>query len=374
MLEILVDSNWLVNNINYVCYFIDRNKQINGLENTYKYINDDIPDVCKSKAFEWLFTTLKENEITEIAVKCFKDYVYNIDKFPFTYFVPQHWIKICRNNSNLLLLCKKAFEFENKGYGPYNLYLIFERFNRDCLFDNLFKEDSKFIEDVYLKSLERKDVFFDENGSYLLKIIDNNINFLYDFIDVFLYKHHDSYAKKRINALWDSDNYMFYGDLLFSRLISNDKKYMIQFYATTIMGENIFDGEKSITGNQLKWFEKSLSKYCKEQDNIIYLFECIRDFNYGSKVKCIELLFKYNNDFETFKHINLNPTIILFSGSEVPYIKRRISFYEKIKEIIPPEICFIDHLSYIDEVIQELQDSIKRAVIREKKHANRLNW
>lgn len=374
LLEILVDSNWLINNINYVCYFIDRNKQINGLENTYKYINDDIPDVCKSKAFEWLFTTLKENEITEIAVKCFKDYVNNIDKYPFTYFVPQHWIKICQNNSNLLLLCKKAFEFENKGYGPYNLYLIFERFNRDCLFDNLFKEDSKFIEDVYLKSLERGDVFFDENGSYLLKIIDNNINFLSDFIDVFLYKHHDSYAKKRMNALWDSDNYMVYGDLLFSRLISNDKKYMIQFYATTIMGGNIFDGEKSITGNQLKWFEESLSKYCKEQDKIIYLFECIRDFNYGSKVKCIELLFKYNNDFETFKHINLNPTIILFSGSEVPYIKRRISFYEKIKEIIPPEICFIDHLSYIDEVIQELQDSIKRAVIREKKHANRLNW
>lgn len=191
---------------------------------------------------------------------------------------------------------------------------------------------------------------------------------------MFLYKHHDSYAKKRINALWDNDNYMFYGDLLFSRLISNDKKYMIQFYATTIMGENIFDGETSITGNQLKWFEKSLSKYCKEQDNIIYLFECIRDFNYDSKIKCIEILFKYNNDFETFKHINLSPTIISFSGSEVPYIKRRISFYERIKEIIPPEICFIDHLSYIDEVLQELQDSIKKAVIREKKHANRLNW
>ena len=66
--------------------------------------------------------------------------------------------------------------------------------------------------------------------------------------------------------------------------------------------------------------------------------------------------------------------MISFSGSEIPYIKDRISFYEKIKEIIPPDICFIDHLAYVDEILQGLKKSISRTLINEKKRSNKLNW
>lgn len=374
LFQIVTDSKWLANNVNVVCYFIDRYKKINSFENTYKIIKDNIPNYCKPKAFEWLFISLKDNEISDVSTKLFNEYIDNIDKYPFTYFIPQHWVKICQNNSKLLFVCKKALDFENKGLGSYDLYLIFERHNSEFLFDNLFKEDSKFIEELYLKSLTQRNDYFDEDGSYLLKIVENDVNFLSDFIDVFLYNQHDKYTKKRINALWNSDEYMIYGDILFSKLINVDKKYMIQFYATTIMGGISFEENESISVNQLNWFNHSLMKFCKEQENIIYLFECIRDFNFTSKVKCVELFFKYNNDFETFKQINFNPSIISFSGSEVPYIKSCIAFYEKIKEAIPSEICFIDHLNYVEEVLQFLKDSIKRALINEKKRSNRFNW
>ena len=374
LIQILINSKWLDININSVCGIVDRYKKLSNIENTYRVIKDIIPDVCKPKAFEWLFITLNDSDINESTVRLFDDYVGNIDKYPFTYFVPQHWIKICQNISKLLFLCKKALEFEKNGYGPYALYLIFERDNRDSLFDDLFKEDSGFIEELYLKSLNNRDDYFDEKGFYLLKIVKNNIKFLSVFIDEFLCSHHNSYSKKRIEALWNSDDYITYGDLLFSKFINVDKKYMIQSYATTIMGGFDHEGKRRISENQLNWFGYSLSIHINSQENIVNLFECVRDFDYASKVRCLELLFKYSNDFETFKKINLNPTLISFSGSEVPYIRSCISFYEKIKEIVPSEPCFIDHLFYIDRILQNLKKSISQTLINEKKRSNRFNW
>lgn len=374
LIQILINSKWLDININSVCCIVDRYKKLSNIENTYRVIKDIIPNSCKPKAFEWFFITLNDSDINESTVRLFDDYVGNIDKYPFTYFVPQHWIKICQNIPKLLHLCKKALEFGKSGYGPNGLYLIFERDNRDSLFDDLFKEDSGFIEELYLKSLKNRDNYFDEKGLYLLKIVKNNIKFLSVFIDEFLCSHQNSYSKKRIEALWNSDDYITYGDLLFSKFINVDKKYMIQFYATTIMGVFDHQGKRRISENQLNWFGHSLSIHINSQENIVNLFECVRDFDYASKVRCLELLFKYSNDFETFKKINLNPTLISFSGSEVPYIRSLISFYEKIKEIVPSEPCFIDYLFYIDGILQSLKKSISQTLINEKKLSNRFNW
>lgn len=374
LIQIFINSKWLAGNVNTVCGIVDRYKKLSSVENSYKVIKEIIPDIVKPNAFEWLFITLNDNDINESSVRLFDDYLGNINKYPFTYFVPQHWIKICQNVQKLLHLCKKVLEFEKNGYGPYALYLIFERSSRDSLFDDLFKEDSDFIEELYLKSLKNRDDYFDEKGLYLLKIVKNNIKFLSIFIDEFLCSHHNAYSKMRIESLWNSDDYITYGDLLFSKLINVDKKYMIQFYATTIMGGFNHEGNKAISENQLNWFDHSLSIYKNNLENIICLFECVRDFDYASKVRCLELLFKYSNNFETFKKINLNPTIISFSGSEIPYIRSRISFYEKIKEIVPSEPCFIDHIVYIDEILLSLKKSISKTLINEKKLSSRLNW
>lgn len=374
LLQIVTESKWLANNVNMICYFISRYKKINGFENTYKIIRDNITNYCRPKAFEWLFSSLKDNEINDVSTRLFDEYIDNIDKYPFTCFVPQHWVKICQNNSKLLLVCKKALDLENKGLGPYSLYLIFEPHNKELLFDDLFKEDRKFIEELYLKSLTQKNAYFDEDGSCLLKIVGNDVNFLSDFIGTLFNEHHDIYARNRINAIWNSDKYMIYGDILFSKLINVDNEYKIQTYAPTIMGGSSFNGNKSISVNQLNWFNHSLMKFCKEQEKIVYLFECIRDFDFASKVKCVELLFKYNNDFETFKQINFNPSSIAFFGSNVPNIKSYIAFYENIREAIPSETCFIDHLNYVEKVLQFLKDSIKKTLISEKKRLNRFNW
>lgn len=375
LIQILINSKWLAGNVNTVCGIVDRYKKISSVENSYKIIKDIIPDACKPKAFEYLFTTINDSEINESIARLFDDYVSNINKYPFTYFNPYNWIKICQTTPKLLCLCKKALEFEKNGHKPYDLHLIFEPNNKDSLFDDLFKEDSGFIEKLYLVSLNNQNNYFDENGLYLLKIVKNNIKFLSVFIDKFLCSqyNYNLYLTKRIEALWNSDNYITYGDLLFSKLINVDNKYTIQSFAPTIMGcFFVQEGKRVISKNQLNWFDHSLNIYINNNENIINLFECVRDFNYASKVGCLKLLFKYSNDFETFKKINLIPTIISFSGSKVPYITSRISFYEKIKEIVPSELCFIDHLSYIDEILQSLKKSIRQTLINEKKHSNRL--
>lgn len=374
LLQIFIDSKWLETDLDTICYFVDRYKQISNVENTFRIIKEIIPNYCKPKAFERLFICLNDSEINDSTISLFNDYLNNINDYPFTYFVPQHWIELCRNNySQLLFLCKKALEFEKKGYGPYCLYLIFERLNEECLFDDLYRKDSNFIEKLYLKCLEDKNNPFDENGSCFLKIIRNNINFLSDFIDIVLNNDYDLYVRKRIDALWNSEDYITYGDLLFSKLISIDKKYMIEFYATIIMGSFRYEEKKPISKHQLNWFKHSLSTYCNNQKEIIYLFECVRDFDFSSKIKCLEILFEYNRDFETFKIINLEPSSISFSGSEIPYIKSQISFYEQTKEIIPSELCFINHLAYVDDIIQHKKNSIRRVLIDEKKYLNRLN-
>lgn len=373
LFEIVTNSKWLDNNINEICYFVDRFKQVRCFEDVYKLINISVPESCKSIAFEWLFVSLTESEINESTKKLFDEYVDNLDKHPFVYFTPQHWTKICSNNKKLLYICKKALEFEDKGLGNYSLNLIFDGNPKSSLFENLYTEDKDFIERLYLKLLAKENCHFDENGSYLLRIVDNNSNFLIDFLKAILFHCNDIFAGKRIISLRNSKNYLKYGDILFSELININKKGANIFNGKLLMGHIGFDDDEVISANQLSWLDHFFSRYFKDKELIAYLFKCIENFNFDSKLKCISSFLKYNNDLETFKLI-LNPSFFTFYGSKIPYIKNRISFYERLKEVIPSETCFIDHLSYIDEVIENLKNSIKRTSIDEKKLVNRFNW
>lgn len=374
LFDILDKSKWLENNKNLINYFVHRYKTLFGVEKAFEIIKNELPNYCKGRAFEALFTSLADVEIDEKTFNLFDEYLLNIDNYPLTFFVPQHWFKVCGSNSKFLLLCKKVLEFGKKGYGQYLLYMIFERDIKENLFGILFALDRRFVEEVYLYSLTIENDYFDDDGTYLVKLVKNNMDFLGDFIELLFNSRHDTYIKKRICALWASDEFMKYGDLMFSKLIEQEKKYLIEFYGVTIMGDVESDSNKMITNNQLMWFEHCLCINRDNIDSICCLFDCVKDFNYDSKIECLKVLLKYSNSFEIFKSISLNPTSFSFTGSQVPLIQHKIAFYEKIKEIIPSQIEFIDHLNYVDEILLQLKKSIKNVLISEREKSNRYNW
>ncbi|MED4916016.1 hypothetical protein, partial [Parageobacillus thermoglucosidasius] len=85
---------------------------------------------------------------------------------------------------------------------------------------------------------------------------------------------------------------------------------------------------------------------------------------YIIRIALVDFLLKTNNSFDLFKKISLEPSIMSWSGSEVPIIERKISYYKKLL-LLCNSIHLLHHRSYIENRILNLEQELKRVKIRE---------
>jgi len=214
------------------------------------------------------------------------------------------------------------------------------------------------LEDAYLVAYGTK--HFDYKHDLILSILNANGNFLKRLISVIIDENnHD----RILVSLWSLENYSEMVETAIN-LINGNRKTI--FSANKII-KSIFSHEEKeddLIKKQDGWLEKFISKNYHDKEMIKKIFEVICQFSEERRIKLILYFCKRNRDYEIFKSINLLPFHYSITGSEVPYIEKKISFLIKLKENLK-ETDFLEHSIYINEQIQFLVERKENVLIRE---------
>jgi uncharacterized protein YeeX (DUF496 family) len=220
--------------------------------------------------------------------------------------------------------------------------------------------DFSILENVYLTLLKNGDVY-DPKGIIITELCRVDGDLIYEACDVLF--------KKQIN---NSRR----GDLDFSFIWKFSKERIIDIVDYVMKNHS----ELNISSNIEKLFKvRDLYNVCDKQNEVVYdyiseyncdedkmktLFYCIATFDPERQLKHIVTFLNKNPSIESFKLIPLSKRVESISGSEIPLIMRKITFYEELNNRLQG-IEFLEHKAYLDEIINRNNSSIKKVKINE---------
>lgn len=255
--------------------------------------------------------------------------------------------------------------------------------NKDFSFIDNFQNNYDVLFKTYILLLRNRDNYdydskifkmflnidFDRYSKYLIQELRNNKirrldynpltsiwEFDYNYIDKLL-----NYVFKRylLRSLWFINfNSIFWKSMKAKRyIIRDDMKNTLKY---------IFSNSKKSYMTEEKFLINLIKKYHDNKEVIILLFDVISDRSVECRLECINTFVSFNHDISIFKKISLEPSSWSWSGSEVPMLEERKSFFINLKKNLNKlnkEIS--EHNDYIDSIILSLEKR-KEKVIREE--------
>ena len=229
-----------------------------------------------------------------------------------------------------------------------------------------YASDKKVLRDAYFLLLKFKQNP-DYNGIFIKKFINNDNEFLGEFIK-FIVHGRDRFSfysdDLDFTFLWEMDN----AEELISRTINYLEKelegnsYLLKNYVKKLF--DIMSNNEEIRQKQDKWIKEFINKNSDNNEKIELIFYTVSHFDVDRRIALVDFLLKTNNSFDLFKKISLEPSIMSWSGSEVPIIERKIGYYKKLLHLCN-SIHLLHHRSYIENKILDLEQELKRVKIRE---------
>ena len=236
------------------------------------------------------------------------------------------------------------------------------------LFENIYALEQKRIDDI-INSFENIDILedvyiaasnyhIDFDGSFGSSLLKKDENFIDKFIDnMDNFSKNSSQTEKIISNMWLSDNYEHYIDRAYAIL---ERKTFYDFEDNKLF----YKDKNEIMEKKEEWIKKYIENNSKEMDKMIKIFNVINN-SFDSKKKSYILQFlSLNKSIEDFKHIPLFTYFSSWTHSEIPLIEKKINYLENIKTDING-IDFIEHIEYINSIIEGLKREINDIKIRE---------
>jgi hypothetical protein len=90
-----------------------------------------------------------------------------------------------------------------------------------------------------------------------------------------------------------------------------------------------------------------------------FLFKTISYFAPERRKAHIAYFIKFNNKFEDFEKLSLEPNIWSWSGSAVPVLQKKIDYFESLAALFNT-VDFLQHKLYIEQTIKEVREKIQR--------------
>lgn len=234
----------------------------------------------------------------------------------------------------------------------------------DFLLDN-FKSNLELLGDLYIMV---KADNMDCNNKLFMRILLEEPTFLEKFI-IALNKGKIKYLSDTTNfdIIWEDDNY--------NKLIQ-DIFYLICKYEESISiihfrFECFFQtGKKDETDNLLdrrkvKWIKEYISKNCNDSKLMRVIFNIVSSYMTIYRIEIILYFLEKNTDVKIFAEIELFPSIEIWSGSKVLLLDKKIEFLSKLNEKISSDIDFIDHKSYLENLIRDIKIDKEKVLLSE---------
>lgn len=215
----------------------------------------------------------------------------------------------------------------------------------------IFEENKYLLQDIYFKMINY-DVHADYAGDYIKEFIENDESWLQLYIKYII----DNAAnmrnrqRDRIGACWLSSNYEEIFDKIFYELEKVDEIYRwraVSFFKNILIHED--DGQDK-TNNQINWLKHIISDNCKDE-KVVDIFGFISELRAKLRKDCIIHFIKVNKDYELFEKLELEPNHWGGMGSMIPYMEKRITFYEALL----PYLTGLDLLKHKKLILKKIE-------------------
>ena len=269
------------------------------------------------------------------------------------------------NNNIYVEVLKSIYNTYKNDKFEFSLYtsLLFNNYSNNTpqKLLKVFNSNYDILMDSYIL-LHNYEKYNDYDGTYFKLLINIDTE---KFIDKYIkatteiryyFTYHESNC---LNNIWKESKEVINTTLRKALEIENKWK------RNNILKE-IFDYTKEISSIQEEYLEKLIFDKISDEDIIDSIFDIISERSEECRIKCINQYLKNNKNLNDFKKISLEPATFSWRGSEVPIIENRIKYYTKINESIKKlGIMYIKHNSYIEEIIDNLQQRKKDVIRRE---------
>lgn len=228
-------------------------------------------------------------------------------------------------------------------------------------FVDYFKHNMDVLEESYILAICWKGTF-DYHGILLLEIIKKDIKFISTVVQhLLLERYYDS--DSRFNIFWDQDNY---DELITTTIeavrIENKPNYYTNPLVKKLL---VYENNKSTRRERQDiWISSYILKNNRDTDKMKFIFGILCDLSDKQRKNSLLLFCKCNPSFSTFKEIPLTPTLLSWTGSEVPVLEKRISFLDELINNLEG-LDYVEHRAYLTEYIQLIEEEKENVLLRE---------
>lgn len=221
------------------------------------------------------------------------------------------------------------------------------------------------LTNIYFSELQY-DKIVDYKGTLLKELFTANPSILDRYIEFLIARNgyvSNDYEERHL-CFYYLDNFVETYNVIFDKLIQAFPThiYYVPHYLETVLSPN--KDTPLLAEKQDAWIRQCIQLFSHEDTKMYCLFSVLSKMEISRKVSYYSLFIECNSSFEDFEKLPIIPNFYGYSGSAVPL------YYEWIEslELLLPQfigIKWIDHKSFIIEMIGNLKKSIEEEEIRE---------
>ena len=224
-----------------------------------------------------------------------------------------------------------------------------------------FKSNMDILKKLYFNGL---DPHFDFYGELFLLIFDDDKTVWKQYLEwLKMNLHRNEYRSGVFEKIWKEDNYIEYINLAVETLLPDKYFVFNENAAKTIFPES----EKRLQEmkeRQRRWFEVYIRRNYQEIEKIRLVISVANVVCESWKLELILLFLSLNKSYSDFQKLYLFPLSSSWSGSEIPFIDKRILFLGELKQSLKG-IDYIQHRDYLNDRIEALQSYRKKVELSE---------
>lgn len=232
-----------------------------------------------------------------------------------------------------------------------------------------FKDNIELLKEVYLVT-NKQQQHFDYTKEGLNKILNIDQSFLKDYLVSYFEK--DKYISihnisGEYTILWVRNDYKELFISLIDYMFEIKEKYKIYHGGEVI--KSFFTKDRNndranINNKERELLKEYIALNSANEEKIIFVFELIAGFTYGTITEMVEFFLDKNSSFKIFKRLRFTPVHQSWSGSRIPSLQKEVDFYKTIFDFMNG-IEFLEHKASIKEHISRIEREIKGEMKRD---------
>ena len=226
-----------------------------------------------------------------------------------------------------------------------------------------YSSDIETLKEIYFVAIKNNG-FADYTGTFIKEFIKQDRDWLIryaHYVYTNLDKPEDVY--NRLVILWKDDEYLANFDYIFYNFSESDFLYKWQLNNAfrQLLSHDMND--EKIKVRQQEWV-KHIIKDNYDNEYIIDIFSIIVDLSEELRREAFVLFISYNQDFDIFKQLQIEPDHWGGFGSMVPIMQKRILFLESLLQFLDG-LTLLRHRILIQEKIALWRKAIEDEQVHE---------